>query len=539
MTYLAVEDFGTSGLTGDVTANSEMERGNNFWGFFRSIGISPKGADEGGSWGVGKWVFPDASIINAFLGVTQRAGTDEWLLMGQAMLKTHSIGDDKYPPYGSFAAYSDDPDHLWLPLPTQEEHHSLHACEEFNLQRISRGPGLSVVIPYPKDELTPSAIARAVVTQYFMAIVRGDLIVEIDHPAHANIRIDGGTIEEQAKDIAKSDRDDESPESMVRAIRFARQSMTLPADEYIGVNARRINDNLDAGSLRERFAAGETLSFLVDARVQSRNNRPAADSTFRLHLQKDEHLDEGHDYFVRGHLRIPRMDHIKGYKARALVLVDNNSDLGHLLRDSEGPAHMSWDPHATRLKDGWVGGYNRVQEVRRAAVTILRVLTEQARTLQRHALADLFPSPRTPTNTDNGPGHVPGDQGGKVEPPPPRQAPLNVQQISSGFRVSRGSENATPLGTWDVRVAYDVSRGNAFRDFAAGVRSGVLDFSLLDDGQFSFSSDGCSWHLVDHNRLQLTVEQEDFTLSVTGFDGRDVITDIQRSEVSDEDEATE
>ena len=58
MTWLAIEDFGTTGLAGDVEANDPKQPGNHFWGFFRSIGISPKGEDAGGSWGLGKWVFP-------------------------------------------------------------------------------------------------------------------------------------------------------------------------------------------------------------------------------------------------------------------------------------------------------------------------------------------------------------------------------------------------------------------------------------------------------------------------------------------------
>ena len=122
MTYLAVEDFGTTGLTGDIESNSERETDNHFWGFFRSIGISPKGADAGGSWGLGKWVFPDASVINAYLGITQREGDEQrWLLMGMAMLKTHTLGEAKFPPYGFFAKHSGREDHAWLPLPADDD----------------------------------------------------------------------------------------------------------------------------------------------------------------------------------------------------------------------------------------------------------------------------------------------------------------------------------------------------------------------------------------------------------------------------------
>ncbi len=117
MDYLVVGDFGTTGLTGDIDANSEKEEGNNFWGFFRSIGISSKGEDAAGSWGLGKWVFPDASKINAYLGLTRREHEDNWLLMGMTLLRTHHLGEnpaDKYHPYGFFAAHSGTRDEEWF-----------------------------------------------------------------------------------------------------------------------------------------------------------------------------------------------------------------------------------------------------------------------------------------------------------------------------------------------------------------------------------------------------------------------------------------
>lgn len=114
MTYLVIEDFGTKGLTGDPCANLEHERNNNFWGFFRAIGISPKGESDAGSWGLGKWVFPDASVINTYIGMTQRVDEDNWLLMGMSLLKTHHLGSTKYRYYGSFAAHDDRDDEAWF-----------------------------------------------------------------------------------------------------------------------------------------------------------------------------------------------------------------------------------------------------------------------------------------------------------------------------------------------------------------------------------------------------------------------------------------
>ena len=138
--FLVVEDFGTTGLHGDIRANDIRAEGNDFWGFFRSIGISPKDDDAGGSWGLGKWVFPDASKLNAFIGVTRRAGEERFLLMGQAMLKLHESDGRKYPPVGFFAARSDEEDRDWLPMPVE----SVAGCRRMT----SRPPTMSVALLY-------------------------------------------------------------------------------------------------------------------------------------------------------------------------------------------------------------------------------------------------------------------------------------------------------------------------------------------------------------------------------------------------------
>jgi len=94
--FVVVEDFGTTGLLGDETAHDPPLQGqsNHFFYFFRAEGKSGKSGSDRGRWGVGKYVFPNASGIKSFFGVTVRnngAGSSAPLLMGQAVMKNHSI----------------------------------------------------------------------------------------------------------------------------------------------------------------------------------------------------------------------------------------------------------------------------------------------------------------------------------------------------------------------------------------------------------------------------------------------------------------
>ena len=535
MTWLTIEDFGTTGLAGDIRANDPKETSNHFWGFFRSIGISPKNQDAGGSWGLGKWVFPDASVINAYLGATRRSDEDRVLLMGMAALKTHSVDGVKHPPYGQFAVADNHADDEWLPLPLDSDSDPdfvLQALTDFGLERLDH-PGLSVVVPYPKADLTPAAIARAVITQYFLPIIRGDLTVEIAAPGDRRRLISADTIAREVVDIPMPDsedaHDEESPESLAGVIQLARWAIGLDDDAHITLpvptRSNATLELLDLEDLRQRYEHDERLAFELSVGVQRRGASGRTPGSFRLYIERAESLSKGHDYFIRGHLSIPRMDHIERYKARALLLVDGDSELGHLLRDSEGPAHISWDYYEQRLKDNWINGTGRVQEVRRAAVLVLQQLAARPDEQQFDALADLFPADPTEIK-----GRNPSNRLG-VGPTPPRPpltqtpSPLEVSRTVAGFSV-RAPRDRPATGTeWSLRFAYDAVRGNPFGLFDRGAQAGVPDFSLGHGVEVSGRS--TEVERSGHNALRFRVLGDDLRLDVTGLDDRDVIVDVQ------------
>ncbi len=546
MTYMTVEDFGTSGLSGNIEDNHEQEKENHFWGFFRSVGISPKGDDKGGSWGLGKWVFPDASEINAYIGVTKRSGESRTLLMGMAILRTHHIGDDKYPPYGQFAAASAEPDSEWLPMPVDstsaDGQFVRRTLQDFRLQRGNQS-GLSVIVPWPKPDLTGRSIARAVITQYFLPILERKLVVEIEDPDARDIRLDTSTLESELTNIDQSDRDDESPESLRGLIRLAQWAVTRQNSEHIEMPvpqgdaaAKRGFAAFDFAELQERFNAGERLALQLSTKTQRKHQtrRQMSDSVFRIYLERDEALEKGHDYFVRGHLRIPLMDHIRDFRARALIVVDGASELGHLLRDAEGPAHTVWNPHAQRLKDAWSGGTRRVQEVRRAAPQILRKLVDDRHERQLDALADLFPSDLEPVQASTPGGNV-GNGDDLITRPvspllPRSSSPVRIEAIAGGFRVTPVKGHAPAVdSSWFIRFAYDLPRGGkkkAFNAFAAGLKTGVPDFDL--ESSLQVQHEGVDWTVTEANEANVTVCDQQFLIEITGFDDRDILVEMDR-----------
>ena len=544
MPFLVVEDFGTTGLRGDVCANEPQAKGNDFWGLFRSVGISPKEQDAGGSWGLGKWVFPDASRLNAFIGVTRRQDEDQLLLMGQAMLKLHKLNGKKYSHYGYFAAASDQPDETWLPMPVgstgrqvgaqtdaQTDAHAAfmkHVLADFGLEDRDQA-GTSVVVPHPEDELTdPDRLAWAVITQYFWPIVAGDLVVEIVAEGAPTRTIDAQTIGREVHNCgaASADSGEEAAGPMARAIELAAWGAGTPKDNDVEAVAARKKPAVSAMELhgvRERYERGERLAFGVRTKIGK------VLAHFRVFLEKDETLSKGHDYYVRGHLHVPGMDYLHNFQARALTLVDNRSPLGHLLRDSEGPAHDKWNAYARRLKDkGWPNGVERVREAQRAAERILLQLAAKPEAKQRDALADLFPSKIKGRGGKSSSGEAAGDRD-QLEASEARPVP-RVRRVRGGIALTTEADDGLAGSAWMVRVAYDVARGTArtaFSRFAGGVKAGSPDFSLHDD-RLSVERKGCTVEVVADNELRVLATEPAISLAVKGFDDRDLLVDVSR-----------
>ena len=552
LSWLAVEDFGTSGLLGEIESNDIEEKGNHFWGFFRQTGISAKDEDKAGSWGLGKWVFPDASAINSYIAVTERRGEQRVLLMGATALKTHLVDGVKYPPEGYYTPTDAQDDSPPLPVDSDADPESdafmLTALTTFGLDRTA-APGLSVIVLYPKRELTPAVIARAVLTQYFLPVVRGNLTVEIVHPEidapdHMQT-ISRETIGKEVANIQPSAQDDEAPESLRGAIDLARWAIAQENSAHIELPAEKIATGLSERSdeLRERYERGDRLAFRLMLDVE-RKGQAATSDDFRVYLERAPELQKGHDYFVRGYLRIPRMEFIKDRDARALVLVGEQSELGHLLRDSEGPAHALWRLRNEHVAKRWTAGDRRIRSVRDAAGSLLQRLTERPPEQLTHALAKWFPA-TTPRDNTGGDTSSDGGTTPRVKVPRLPRSPLDIVSASGGFAVRAPKDAKKSLADtdWTVRFAYDSTGGPSkpFKLFAQSVAAEAPDFSL-HDGQLHIEKEGCTHDITSENALTLHVHANDFGIVVSGFDSRrDVVVEVQRvpeaASESDEDAA--
>ena len=528
MPYLVIEDAGTVGLEGDWrryddTADNPA-KGEHFYWFFRNIGRSGKGDADAGSWGLGKWVFPDASKVSAYIAVTRRRADGETLLMGQSVLQKHTIDEQRYPPYGYYAEM--DAEDLAVPLRVSEPTHRpvIEQCiADFGLQ-FRDELGLSVIIPFPRvDEESPldrSEILAAVVHNYFYPIIAGKLEVTVDDGTDFT-EVTGDTIDEVLRHLPLDTSGEQSAESYSLLFAMCREAATLPDREFIELSAPpQLGDRYEHRAaildMRNRFEEDDLLAFRIVTEVQRKNDdQPSTATSFRLYVQRNLNLEKGHDYYVRGALSIPGMDLIGRHQAQTLLVVDEGEPLAAMLRDSEPPAHTLWRPQYEGVRKLWVAPQRRIEDVRQSADRLLSIWTSQPVDFQRDALAHIFPSSgggRQPGSTDR-----PGDRTSTRRVPlPPSPPAFDIQRTGDGFRVRFASALENPPERVRLRVAYETPRGNPLKGYSPH------DFRLHGEGALHREPVGCQVQPGETaNELLLTIsDAKQFSLTVHGFDER-------------------
>jgi len=129
--FLVLEDFGTNRINlEDVNQWRHVPREEESPSTISSTeGRSGKTANDRGRWGIGKYVFPRSSRLSAFVAVTVRADDEKRLLMGQAVLKSHTVGKKYFTPDGDYGRSNRD----GLTLPVGDKTFLSHSPKTFGL----------------------------------------------------------------------------------------------------------------------------------------------------------------------------------------------------------------------------------------------------------------------------------------------------------------------------------------------------------------------------------------------------------------------
>lgn len=511
---LLVEDFNTTGLTGDPAAFDDPPPGskNNFYYFWRNIGRANKSGDDRGRWGLGKTMFPASSTIHSILGLTVVEDQPSPLVMGQSILSIHRVDNVKYQPYGYFGV--DDGDFV-LPIRGDQAHQWM---TRLPLRREPGQKGLSIAVLHPEESMDSSSIVAAILNHYFFPLLQGELTVEVWNDEQS-LTIDSSSLTEQARKTL----DPESSRKLVQAIDLAQWLIEADVSDVAVLNnpsdkesAKPIwsPDLLGSSTLEtlaDRLDRNLPVGFEVPIYIR-RVNEEAKAGTFRVALKRMLEPSESTEYFIRQGITVSG---VRSLRERGVVAIVEASDssVATFLGDSENPAHTEWQPNSSKFKGKYWPGTSTLTFIKSAPRELLKILNGRSEELDETALRSIFSAAAESAWTAMVPEQTDGDEDTpkpevKVDPRPKK---IRIEQVAGGF-VVRSTNDLVELGSeLAIRVAYEVAKGNSFKKWRPA------DFDIADN-RITLELDGLAVIEAKGNAILARVDSKEFRLRVRGFD---------------------
>lgn len=485
------------------------------------------------------------------LGLTVRAEDEQRYLMGQAVLRLHEHEGTEYAPEGFWCGGTGNDG---LPIPIANDSQIERFASDWGLTRTTQ-PGLSIVVPYVTDALRAESILRLVAINFFVPILKGDLVVDIAGPGlpsnesetseQSEIRVDAGSIGDVCSSLQWRGRVTQKqscppPLSLVRSSLDAGDE--LVSTNLLGTSGMPVIDDSSFShegrdKLRRRFKDEALVAIRVRIALPLKAGGHEVGEML-VYLQRHTGIERFESYYVREGMTITRLNSkrsLRGVKAWAMV---EPGPLASLLGDTEGPSHVSWDTsndeRPNRRWKTWKGRVKFASKVVDALAEFLSPPTEEA---DFDLLSDFF-SIENVSSPKPGPGRRPGDKGKSdrpITPPAPTPRWYRSAPKPSGFRIT--SSPALPVpdnAILRVSVAYDMAGGNPLRHWSRF----DFDFRAKDQKQINFKGKGIAATLRSGNVIDVKVTEPEFELTATGFDvHRDLF--IRIDEVSDEQDSEE
>jgi len=570
--YLVIEDFNTTGLTGDtgqkpIHEDAEHRHDWNYYNyFFRENGSTKFGANTLGSWGAGKCVFQRASRLKTSFAFSVRAGYEpRCFVVGKATLQYHRDANlVTWAPDGWFGMQNDpdpnDPNKI-LKQPIVDAEFIKVFSEDFNITRGDRA-GTSIVIPYvhlahdsdnAEAEFNIKNLARAVLRNFLIAIQGGDLKVSIQvgrNGEHVvvdksnfenygeflpDVNEDSGNVSRLHHELVKEVLNGVIPDSQ----RFALKS---PGDRPYWTKEMFAEDQLKA--MQAVLHAKKPMLIRVPVSIRKKDvggKITQITACFRVLIKRVELPKSLPPAFYRVGLLIDDVSTQPLTSCVAVVLVDRDP-LADFLVAAEPPSHSKWNYDTDRVTKGYDIPRSHIQFVSHSVKYILEQIASCDKAANWDPLSDVF-GIKKKTDAEIKEGKKPddersGDDENQEENDPDTNLPLLTFSVVSGsakgVRIKQGEglqkvlPEKFPVNARFV-VGYDTLSGISWtkNDFDLETRSGGVSLDVIQ-GSVKASGRG---NVVS---LQL-FDASPFEVTVSGFgDDRDVAVDKVRYEYKKE-----
>lgn len=505
---LLVEDFGTTGLLGTY---DRPAKDSGYLSFWKRYGSSQKGEDRGGRHGVGKSVLGAASRLRAFFGYTVRLEDDERLFQGQVALEPHELEQEAFDSYGQFSPTVGEAH----PQPFRGEQADAMR-DDFQLKRIDQ-PGLSLIVPCPRAEISKRGLVAAAIEHCFHQIASQHLVISVD-----DIELRHDTLREIAEEYSEL--------KLAAAIDLSlevsgnqRPPVFRPRDRVVEKELTEDHFHAeDVEGMRRRYSEGETVSVCLPVEIVPRGQEPRIGEVM-LHLRRAPEGALARETYVRGRVTVAHQRSVLLARSSVGLLVADQAAASQFLGDAEPPSHAKWVQ--AKLREKYLKPEPAFHAIRDGLRSLQRIVGEAVEGGHvRDALKSFFWRPTVPD------GRRGGNGGDGPEPQPQARPPVyEVTRISGGFVVIYPDGAQMPGPTARVEVAYAVRRGTP--------RWVPADFSF-EGGGLSVTTEGSGAYSASGNVLRIEAAAPGFEVRVRGFDtNRDLVVRVvpqEQDELADE-----
>jgi hypothetical protein len=507
--YLIMEDFGTTGLDGPI--NPDAGKGN-FYDFWWREGISEKGQQRAGRWGLGKTTFHLVSKIRTIFGFTIR-DDGKSLLMGKALLKAHKLDEQRFHYFGYFSKMNYEPvDDLSIVNKFKNI---------FKISRKENETGFSLVIPIIEDIIYRD-IKSAVIMHYFYPILKGELDVTIIGPCES--------IELKKDNLIEISEKNWKDFNIKEIFNFIKNS--LDGEE---IHLKFYNDNLEItkesfGDKLEKckmdFLNGLPLKFRIPILITEKFSIPIQ-TYLTVYIKKFDNLKSSFESYIRSGILISDIKNTLGKRPVAGILVAEDQKISEFLGDCENPAHTNWNERTEGFSEKYKDAASILRFIKNLMYKIISILDEPPTGRYDDLLKDIFyiKPPKSdkfvegPGTNGNGHGNDGGPELFKIEE-------VCKNNTQSGFKITldKNIDENKNISTFpkkvNIKVAYDTRRGNPFTQYDR------FDFDFGDD-KIIITYDDCKIISKKLNEIQIEITGINFYLKVLGFNNdRDLVVKI-------------
>jgi hypothetical protein len=368
---LIIEDSGTTGLCGtftDSNVEGNSENWNAFW-FREGEGAKPTKANGGA--GQGKLTMYLASKLRTVVAITNRSQDDKCLIFGSTRFRRNYTVASKR--YARDARWCNTDNPALLAMPIQDSSLASKYENELGINRTDKY-GTSFIIPIPADDINPTNVVKAVINEFYLPILRGNIKVYVQ-----DTEISQQTITQIGDELGETLRISSSFRHFLDVIGMKGTTADVHldfSDAWIK-DSKILDEHIVSGGLaatRTAFENGDIVVGKFPIAVTPVNGIKQL-GLFKVFLQLAEGDGPSTELYIRQDLSIDKERWLRSrlMPARALTLIDDDN-LSRFLAAAEEPTHREWNGARPKLSLNYRNPSVTLRAVRHAANRFLELL---------------------------------------------------------------------------------------------------------------------------------------------------------------------